>query len=65
MFKSLIKQVVLQQGLQDPGGSYKVAHCSRDGRGVYTNCNHGRPYVDISKETVVSLEKVTRLIKGK
>lgn len=55
MFKNLTKQVVFGQGIQDPGGSYQVTHGSRQG-GVNPNCYQGRPYIDVSQETVVFLE---------
>lgn len=59
MFNNLTKEVVFGQGIQDPGGSYQVTHGSRHGGGVNPDRHQGRPYIDVSQKTVVSLEKVT------
>lgn len=55
----LTKQAVFGQRIQDPGGSYQVAHGSRHGGGVNPNGHQWRPNVDVSQETVVFLEEVT------
>lgn len=60
MFKNLTKQVVFGQRIQDSGGSYQVTHGSRQGGGVNPNCHQGLPYIDVSQETVVFLEKVAK-----
>lgn len=60
MLKNLTKQVVFGQGVQHPGGSNKVTHCCRQGRGVNANCDHGWQYINVPQEAVVSLEKITR-----
>lgn len=55
----LTKQVVSGERIEDPGCSDQVTHGGRDAGEVDPYCHKWRPNIDVSQETVVSLEKIT------